>query len=391
MQLARVCQDIAFMLDKNRESYMVFLDFAKAFDKVPHQRLLAKVRSYGIDGKFLKLIESFLSNRCQAVVLNGVSSSSVPITSGVPQGSVLGPLLFLIYINDLPNGIVSKVRLFADDTLLYLTVNTPEDLVTFQNDLNSIDNWCKKWQMCLNYDKCEIMHIYSGREKENFDFKLGGFSLSYTDSYKYLGVHIHDRLKWDKHIEETVNKAKRTLFVVKKVLRKSRPNVKKLAYFSLVRPLLEYASSVWDPSQVGQIHSIEMIQRMAARFCTNRFGYNDSVSSMIEELGWSSLSSRRYGNRLSLFSAVHSRKKGLSDLSQQLQKGNYFSRKDHSEKVAEIKCNKNVGHFSFLPRSVRDWNCLPNEFIKNLAINDQQKVRESLLKFSGSTANVRFY
>jgi len=142
--------------------------------------------------------------------------------------------------------------------------------------------------MSLNYDKCEIMHIYSGKAKEDFDFKLGGVSLKYTDSYKYLGVYIHRNEKWDKHIHETCNKGRRTLFVVKKVLRKSRPTVNKIAYYSLVRPILEYASSVWDPSHVGLIHNLEMIQRNAARFCSNKYGRTESVTEMIKELEWSS-------------------------------------------------------------------------------------------------------
>ncbi len=391
MQLARVAQDIALILDSGREAYMVFLDFAKAFDKVPHQRLLAKVKSYGISGNFLKLIESFLSNRSQAVVLEGVSSDSVPITSGVPQGSVLGPLLFLIYINDLPNGISSKVRLFADDTLLYLTINKLEDLQIFQKDLQLIDTWCDQWQMSLNYDKCEIMHIYSGKDKQSYDFNLGGFSLKYTESYKYLGVELQRNLKWDKHIaSNVVNKGKRTLYVVRKVLSKARPNIKQLAYFSLIRPIMEYASSVWDPSHVGLINAIEMVQRSAARFCTNRFGQLDSVMNMIEELGWTSLSSRRYANRLSLFSVVYSNKDGLADLSHQLQKANYRARQDHNAKVAQIRCKKNIGHFSFLPRSVREWNALPSNFIENLTFNDQQKVRESLLKLLKDSPDVTY-
>ena len=153
---------------------------------------------------------------------------------------------------------------------------------------------------------------------------------------------------------------------------------------------MEYASSVWDPSHVGLINAIEMVQRSAARFCTNRFGQLDSVMNMIEELGWTSLSSRRYANRLSLFSVVYSNKDGLADLSHQLQKANYRARQDHNAKVAQIRCKKNIGHFSFLPRSVREWNALPSNFIENLTFNDQQKVRESLLKLLKDSPDVTY-
>jgi len=159
LQLHRVCQDLSFILDNNDSADLIFLDFSKAFDKVPHQLLINKLKSYGLQNDIINLITSFLSDRTQRVVLDGCSSSSVPVTSGVPQGSVLGPLLFLLYINDLPDNIRSKCRLFADDSLIYRKITCEADYMALQRDLDEVIHWCNKWLMPLNLTKCEVMHV----------------------------------------------------------------------------------------------------------------------------------------------------------------------------------------------------------------------------------------
>ena len=138
---------------------MVIMDFSKAFDLVPHQRLLSRLCHYGITGKLHNWMQIFLTMRTQQVVLEGVSSSSITVTSGVPQGAVLGPLLFIIYLNDLPEGISSQVRLLADDCILYREINTLNDCQDLQKDINTLCNWESKWQMKFNIDKCYIMHV----------------------------------------------------------------------------------------------------------------------------------------------------------------------------------------------------------------------------------------
>src|SRR5271170_5517985 len=146
-----------------RKKIYIFLDFSKAFDKVPHKLLLKKLEAYGIEKDLISLIHSFLSDRTQKVVIDGLASDSVQVSSGVPQGSVLGPLLFLIYINDLPDKIKSKCRLFADDSLIYRKILTELDYLKLQQDLDKVFDWCKKWHMKLNLDKCEHMQVSSKR------------------------------------------------------------------------------------------------------------------------------------------------------------------------------------------------------------------------------------
>ena len=155
-QLILTIQDLASGLEDGEQIDAILLDFSKAFDKVPHQRLLLKLQHYGIRGQFLSWIESFLTGRSQKVLVEGKTSSYVPVVSGVPQGTVLGPMLFLIYINDLPKNVTSTTRLFVGDSLLYRRIRTTEDHRILQEDLSRLETWERDWQMSFNQLKCEV-------------------------------------------------------------------------------------------------------------------------------------------------------------------------------------------------------------------------------------------
>ena len=188
-QLIGFVDDLARSVDKGQQVDIVVMDFAKAFDKVEHTRLGYKLRNYGIGGKTNKWIESFLSGRTQRVVLDGESSREVDVLSGVPQGSVLGPCLFLFYINDISNNIKSNLRLFADDTILYATV-TSEAQGNLQADLDELAAWEEKWLMAFHPAKCEVMSISQRKQVVTRDYYLRGHKLQRTMSTKYLGVHL---------------------------------------------------------------------------------------------------------------------------------------------------------------------------------------------------------
>ena len=158
-QLILTIPDLAKGIDENSQIDAVLLDFSKAFDKVPHKRLASKLHHYGIRGRALSWIQSFLANRTQRVAVEGVMSDLAPVTSGVPQGTVLGPLLFLVYINDLPAQVKSKARLFADDCLLYRQICSSDDTAALQRDLDSLQGWERDWHMAFNPDKCEVIRI----------------------------------------------------------------------------------------------------------------------------------------------------------------------------------------------------------------------------------------
>ena len=153
-QLLTTIEHFAVHVDSGAQIDAILLDFSKAFDKVPHQRLIAKLAYYGIHGTLLDWVKDFLTNRSQKVILNNVNSNPSNVLSGVPQGSVLEPLLFLLYINDLPGHVSSKVKLYADDTLLYRVINTPDDTTMLQQDLDLLSQSAHEWQMTFNASKC---------------------------------------------------------------------------------------------------------------------------------------------------------------------------------------------------------------------------------------------
>ena len=192
---------------------VILLDFAKAFDKVPHQRLLHKLDYYGVRNSTLCWIESFLHNRKQLVLLDGTKSSEADILSGVPQSTVLGPLLLLAFINDLPDVTKhSDARLFADDCLLYRHISSIQDSALLQQDLSALDKWETTLQMQFHLQKCTVIRINPNRRRLiSTSYQIHGHTLEMMDSSKYLGVTISEDLNWRKHIDGTVNKANKTL------------------------------------------------------------------------------------------------------------------------------------------------------------------------------------
>ena len=157
-------------LDRKKQVHIAVLDFSKAFDKGTHKHLAIKLAYYGIRGSTLTLINSFLINRTQQVVLEGIASGTVDVTSGVPQGSVLGLILFLIFINDLPQSLSSKVRLFADDEILYFEVASADDCQMLQSDLNKLTEWEEKWLMSFNPSKCEVLTVTRKKQPTLFNY-----------------------------------------------------------------------------------------------------------------------------------------------------------------------------------------------------------------------------
>jgi hypothetical protein len=189
-------------LENKEANCFVFCDFSKAFDKVWHRGLLHKLKAYGITGNLIDWISSYLKARGQQVVIKSNSSAYCEISTGVPQGSVLGTLLLIIYINDMADKLVSLSRLFADDTSFgYSNQDTRQLKNVIDHDLNEIDIWSKKWLMSFNPDKTEIM-IFSNRSiPKNLDFSFNGKSVPITTSHKHLGVTFSNDAKWNTHVD----------------------------------------------------------------------------------------------------------------------------------------------------------------------------------------------
>ena len=211
LQLLQTTYDLALNLNNKGQTDVVLLDFSKAFDKVSHQHLLMKLQYYGIRGSTLDWIYSFLSSRSQRVVCGGHVSDPIDILSGVPQGSVLGPLLFLVYINDITNYASSSCRLFADDCILYRKINSPSNIDILQNDLKELENWEKIWKMKFNIEKCMVLTVTLKKHPIPSEYYLYDYKLTAVTKAKYLGVTLDSTLSFNFHIDSICKKVNSVL------------------------------------------------------------------------------------------------------------------------------------------------------------------------------------
>ena len=297
-QLLGFQADVLRCMAEGKQADAVILDFSKAFDKVGHQRLVSKMNYYGVRGRTNAWIRGFLADRKQTVILEGSRSSEVDVTSGVPQGSVLGPCLFLFYINDLPETLVCNVRLFADDTVVYLAIGQQSDANILQQDLYKLEAWGEEWGMEFHPQKCVVLNFTRKKKPLQCKYMLHGHTLESVKEAKYLGVTFQQDMSFNTHIDNITAKASRTLGFLRRNLQINSPRLKETAYKALVRPTLEYAPTIWDPYTQKGTKQLEKVQRRAARFTLNRHRNRSSPSDMLSELGWKSLEERRRAQRL---------------------------------------------------------------------------------------------
>ena len=367
-QLLLTIDDFARALDNNNQVDVGILEMSKAFDKVPHERLAFKLHRYGIRGSVLTWLQSFLRGRSQQVVLDGYYSTPCDVISGVPQGSVLGPTLFLIYINDIVDGIQSNIRLFADDCLVYRCISSPTDQCILQEDLNRLSTWAATWQMDFNVSKCNIMQFSNARCKSSFSYIMHGLPLCIVDHHSYLGVVLDHKLSWEPHQNYISNKVNRLLAFLNRNLPRANQCLREYSYKQLVLPVLDYCATIWDPHYQNSIHRIEMLQNRAARFVFNRpwrRHYHDSVSSMISTMNWQSLRIRRRNARLILLYKIFHDYQTIPH--QYLPTpAPLNTRSSHNQKLQHYQSRTNVYKFSFFPRTVPEWNDLTSDQVSAL-------------------------
>ena len=349
-----------------KQTDVIIMDFAKAFDKVPHRRLLYKLDYYGIRGSTHKWISSWLSERSQKKVLDGQASDPVPVLSGVPQGS--GSVLFRIFINDLSDNIRSSVRLFVDDCVLYRNIKSPIDCQILQDDLNSLSQWETDWQMKFNVAKCHSMRMTRHLPDKQilFDYTLHQQKLEQVQSAKYLGITITDNLDWGQHVSEISCKATKTMGFLRRNSALAPRHSKKVAYKTLVRPQLEYAAPIWSPYHKLQIQEIEKVQRTAARWTCKRWRNTSSVGDMLDELEGPSLAVL-----LSLLLKIHSGTVSLD-------KDKYLTpapnlqrtRASHALQYTRYFAYSDALKNSFFPRTIPLWNSLPSSVVSSKTIEE---------------------
>ena len=270
---------------------VIYLDFSKAFDKVPINRLLDKIKAHNIRGNVHKWITEWLSGRMQRTVLNGSFSDWSEVLSGVLQGSVLGPLAFIIFINDLDaeTALISIMNKFADDTKLGHKVNNDTEKGVLQNALDNLCTWSDRWCMEFNVKKCKVMHL--GKKNKDYDYYMKGSVLSSVNQECDIGVLVESSLKPSLQCAEASKKESVVLGqITRAILYRDRFIFLKL-YVQFVRCHLEFASPVWSPWHIGDIEILEKVQRRAVNFITGLKGV--TYEDKLKELGILSLVDRR--------------------------------------------------------------------------------------------------
>lgn len=349
-QLLTTITDLTNSYDLNIPTDIAVLDFQKAFDVVSHPKLILKLFSSGIHPSTIEWIRSWLSHRNLAVTVNGVRSQNHKVSSGVPQGSVLGPLLFLLFINDMPDSIhFSNLRLFADDSLLYKQIVSDSDSSQLQEDLDNLATWAETWQMSFNTGKCEHMRVARPTKQHDSssipEYSFSNDKLSYVNNIKYLGVFIDNQLSFDRHISEVCKKATSTLHMLMRNLKRARKKTRTIAYKTICRPILEYASQSWCPYKSKHIKSIEAINRKAFRWANFKKKF-DRITDMMAEEGWQSLVERRHANDIKMYFKILSGTAAIDETKVATQQSSYMTRVGATQGVI----NTNVQRYSFKHR-----------------------------------------
>ena len=360
-QLCATYHDISRNVDNGHTIHSVIMDFAKAFDKVPHQLLMQKLSEVpDINKEVLHWIHNFLLERKQRVVVKGKASAELPVTSGVPQGSVLGPTMFLVYINDLPKHINCNISLFADDTLIYQVVDNVTDKQNFQTNIASLHAWADTWGMSFNTNKCSVMVFNQSQASPDPKYLLGNTPLEVVQQSKYLGVLLQSDLRFTNHISEKVSKANRQLGMIKRALYNAPSSAKLLAYTSLCRPVVEYAAPVWDPYLECLSHDIEKVQQKAIRFISNLKG-RDSVTDARDKLSLDTLSDRRSKIRQNLLFRLLSKEEQhnslITDYDELMNNNSDIAPQTRAKTRGDpptIYAKSSAYYNSFLPKTVRE-------------------------------------
>jgi Reverse transcriptase (RNA-dependent DNA polymerase)/Endonuclease-reverse transcriptase len=297
-------EKVTAAMDNGDSVDVVYLDFAKAFDTVPHERLKKKLKAHGIRGTLLNWIAAWLDGRKQRVVLNGRESSWAEVLSGVPQGSVLGPLLFLIFINDLDAAvsIADWLLKFADDTKAARVANSDEDRLGLQRALDGLVNWTETWGMRFNVKKCKVMHL--GRRNPKHDYLMAGAVLDKTREEKDLGVIISDSLKPAAQCAQAAKTAQTVLGQISRAFQYRDKKVFVQLYKQYVRPHLEFAVQAWSPSSVADCDTLEKVQKRAVGMVSGL--RSQDYAARLKELGLPTLAERRHqADMLMMYKLLH--------------------------------------------------------------------------------------
>ena len=337
-------------IDKGNMVDIIYIDFQKAFDKVPHEALLLKMERFGLRSAEICWIKNWLTNRKQRVHINGKYSDWADVESGVPQGSVLGPILFIMFIDDISWEIKSKVSIFADDLKVMGTVNSSEEIEQLQRDLDRITEWATRWGMSFSINKCQTLHL--GKNNAKFSYSLQGGSVQEGEMIRDLGVVVTEDFKMSRQCLTASSKANRMLGYIRKSITSKSKEIILPLYRGLVRPHLEYAVQFWSPFLKKDIELLERVQHRATKMIHGFSGmdYGDRLGA----LNMYSLEDRRTrGDLIQVFKFIkQGDMEGLNLSTDSRTRG-------HGLKLNKTHFRREMRKHSFYNRVINKWNSLP--------------------------------
>ena len=370
---------------QNREGWAdsIYLDFSKAFDKVPHKRLIWKLQHIGgVSGTLLEWMKDFLQGRQMRTVIRGTASQNREVTSGVPQGSVLAPIMFLVYVNDLGNDLSenSYINMFADDAKIQRRIKDSSSCEELQKDINKIKTWSIKWKMDFNVEKCHVLRFGESEKRPIFQYKLGDEEIPSADKEKDLGVTITKKLDPEDHISQITGSMYNLIANMKTAFTYVDADMVRKIITTYIRPRLEYASVIWNPHEAKDIDKLERIQKAATRWVPElrELSYKDRL----KKLNLPSLEARRTrGEYITLYKCmtkmIEIDIKDFTPTSEVTTRGN-------SMKIQKKRGDKDARKYFFPNRIVDKWNRLPEQIVSAKTINQFKKLYDQKTQTDGT-------
>jgi Reverse transcriptase (RNA-dependent DNA polymerase)/Endonuclease-reverse transcriptase len=365
------------IIDEGSNADIFYLDFAKAFDKVPHERLIIKLEAKGVTGKVKNWIREWLKDRSQWVVVGNESSEKSPVESGVPQGTILGPPLFTIHIDDIDlEALLAEILVkFADDTKGAKEIKSEEDGKKLQSIFDNLYAWSQKWGMEFNIPKCKIMHV--GRTNPQYKYNMNGEEISVVQEEKDIGVIVQNTLKPGKQVEKAANLAAAVLRQIQRNFHYRDRRVFVNLYKQYVLPHLEFSSPVWAPWTVAEKEKLEQVQRRAVKMVAGIKATD--YEGRCREIGLQTLEQRRKMADLSLVHGIVNGRGGMkfeTMFEKAENRPGARTRQTQGKDNLKIPMARNETRRNFFTvRVAQEWNSLPDTLKE---INESKKFKRAL-------------